>query len=157
MYVLLWTGPTFQTLTLKHQVLRITPLLCTQTTDDWLCRNMDSLTLTQGYPSRSSEIGDLQREQFVKHSKSHAKWYRLHPNQDRPASSVSFWHCDSAKLNSAYSQIARSSRLTSPAPTSHTLSQDTLRHWEKASRESTYVCNQAAGLNRCLSKVQQGM
>ena len=27
---------------------------------------------------------------------------------------------------------------------------------EKAARESTYVCNQAAGLSRCLSKVQQG-
>ena len=45
----------------------------------------------------------------------------------------------------------------SPAPSSRTLSQDTHRRWEKAARESTYVCNQAAGLSRCLSKVQQGM
>ena len=66
-------------------------------------------------------------------------------------------HCDSAKLNSAYSRIARSSGLTSPASTSRTLSQDTLRHWENTARESTYVCNQAAGLSRCLNKVQQGM
>ena len=77
----------------------------------------------------------------MKHSKSHTKWYRLHPNQDRLASSVTFWHCDSAKLNSAYSRIARSSGLTSPAPSSRTLS---------------HACNQAAGLSRCLSKVQQG-
>ena len=107
-----------------------------------------NLILTQGYPSRSSETGGLQRDQFVKHSKSHAKWYGLHPNQDRLASSVSFWHCDSAKLNNAYSQIARSSGLTSTAPTSLTFSQDTLRHWVKAARESTYVCNQAAILSR---------
>ena len=60
--------------------------------ENWLCRKMDglNLTLTQGCPSRSSEAGGLQRDQFVKHSKSHAKWYGLHPNQGRPASSVSF-------------------------------------------------------------------
>ena len=34
---------------------------------------------------------------------------------------------------------------------------DSLRRWEKAARESTYVCNQAARFSRCLSKVQQGM
>ena len=107
--------------------------------------------------SRSSETGGLQRDQFVKHSKSHAKCYGLHPNQARPARSESFWHCDSTKLNSAYSRIARSSELTSLAPTSRTLSQDTHRHWEKAARESTYVCNQVAGLSRCLSEVQQSM
>ena len=28
------------------------------------------------------------------------------------------------------------------------MSQGTLRHWEKAARESTYVCNQTAGLNK---------
>ena len=70
---------------------------------------------------------------------------------------MSFWHCDYAKLNSAYSRIARSSGLTSPAPSSRTLSQDTLRRWEKAARESTYICNQADRQSRCLSKVQQGM
>ena len=117
-------------------------------TEDWLCRKMDgwNLTLTQGYPSRSSETRGLQRDQFVKHSKSHAKWYGLHPNQDRLHGSLSFWHCNSAKLNSGYSRIARSSRLTLPAPTLRTLSQHTLRHWEKAARESTYVCNQEVRL-----------
>ena len=78
-----------------------------------------NLSLIPGYPSRSSETGGLHRDQFVKHSKSHAKWYGLHPNKASPASSVSFWHCDSAKLNSAYSWMTRSSGLTSPAPTSH--------------------------------------
>ena len=110
-----------------------------------------------GYPSRSFKTGGLQNDHFVKPSKSHAKLYGFHTIQDRSAGSLSFWHCDSAKLNSAYSQIARSFGLTTPALTSCLLSQDTLRRWEKAAMESIYVCNQAAGLSRCLSKVQQGM
>ena len=74
---------------------------------------MDSLNLTlvQGYPSRSSEVGGLQRDRFVRLAKSHVKWYGLHPNQDRPAGSVSFLQGDSAKLNSAFSRIARASGL----------------------------------------------
>ena len=44
-------------------------------TDDWLYRKMDglNLTLTQGYPSRSSEAGGLQRDKFIKYNKSQAK------------------------------------------------------------------------------------
>ena len=128
-------------------------------TDDWLCRKMDRLnvTLTHGYPSRSSEAQGLQRDQFVKPAKSQVKWYGLHPSQDKPAGSVSFWHSESAKLNSTYSRVATSSGLTSPAPVSRPISQDTLMKWEKSAREATYICNQAAGLNRCLNKVQQGM
>ena len=119
-------------------------------TDDWLCRKMDrlNLTLTQGYPSKGSDAGGLQRDQFIKASKSQGKWYGLHPNQNKPTGSISFWHCDNAKLNSTYSRIARSSGLTTPAPPSR---------WEKSAREATYMCNQAAGFSRCLSKVQQDL
>ena len=106
-------------------------------------------SLVQGYPSKSSESGGLQRDHFVKPAKSQVKWYGLHPSQDKPAGSVS-WHCDVAKLN-------RSSGLTSPAPASRTISQDTLRRWEKSARETTYVCNQAAGLSRCINKVHKTM
>ena len=53
--------------------------------------------------------------------------------------------------------MARPSGLTSPAPSSRSISQDTLRRWEKSAREATYICNQAAGLSRCLNKVQQNM
>ena len=128
-------------------------------TDDWLCRKMDrlNLTLVQGYPLRSSEVGGLQKDQFIKPVKSQVKWYVLHPSQDKPAGSVSFWHSETAKLKSTYSRVARSSGLVSPAPASRTISQDTLRRWEKSAREATYICNQAAGLSRCLNKVQQGM
>ena len=88
----------------------------------------------------------------MKPSKSQVKWYGLHPSQDRPSPGIV-----TARLNSTYSRIARSSGLTLPAPVSHPISQDTLRRWEKSACEATYICNQAAGFNRCLLKVQQGM
>ena len=37
------------------------------------------------------------------------------------------------------------------------LSQDILRRWEKAAREQSFMCNQAAGLSRCLTRVQDSM
>ena len=116
-----------------------------------------NLTLTQGYPSKGSEPGGLQRDQFIKPTKSQGKWYGLHPSQDKPAGSVSFWHSDNAKINSTFSRIARYSALSSPAPASRFIAQDTLRKWEKSAREASYMCNQAAGLSRCLNKVQQEM
>ena len=35
--------------------------------DEWLCRKLSklNLTLVEGYPSRSSEVGSLQKDQFV--------------------------------------------------------------------------------------------
>ena len=119
-------------------------------TDDWLCRKMDrlNLTLTQGYPAKGSEPGGLQRDQFIKPTKSQGKWYGLHPSPDKPAGSASFWHSDNAKVNSTFSRIARYSALSSPAPASRFIAQDTLRKWEKSAREATYMCNQAAGLSQ---------
>ena len=112
-------------------------------TDDWLCRKMDRLNviLIHGYLSRSSEAGGLQRDQFIKPAKSQVKWYGLHSSQDKPAGSISFWHSEVAKLNSAYGRVARSSGLTSQAPASHTISQDMLRKWENSAREAIYICN----------------
>ena len=71
-------------------------------TDDWLCRKMDRLNMTivQGYPSRSSEAGGFQKDQFINLAKSQVKWYGLHPSQDKLARSVSFWHSEAAKCNS---------------------------------------------------------
>ena len=46
---------------------------------------------------------------------------------------------------------------TSTPPASRRLSQETLRKWEKLSREATVNCNQAASFNCCLFKVQQNM
>ena len=127
-------------------------------TDEWLCCKMDKLyvTLVEGYQPRASASG-LQKDQFVKVGNSQSKWYRLHPSTDKTADTVSFWENESVNLNSSYSRIARSSDLSTPAPASRPLSQDTLRRWEKSACESSYICNQAAGFSRCLSKVQTSM
>ena len=56
-------------------------------TDEWLCRKMNKLniTLVEGYPSRASEAGGFQKNQFVKVCRSQTKWYGLQPNTEKPA------------------------------------------------------------------------
>ena len=67
------------------------------------------------------------------------------------------WFPELPKLNSAFSRVARRSLPT--APPSRALSQDILgsSRWERAAREQTVMCNQAAGLSRCLTRVQDAM
>ena len=60
-----------------------------------------------------------------------------------------------AKLNSSFSPVARRSLPT--IPPSRALSQDMRRRWERAAREQTVMCNQTAGLSRCLTRVQDAM
>ena len=119
-------------------------------TDEWLCKKMDKLniTLVESYSSRVSEAGGLQKDQFVKVSRSQSKWYGLHPNTEKPAGSVSFWGSESVKLSSSCSRITRPSGLSTPAPASCPFSQDTLIRWDKSVRECTYICNQVAGFSR---------
>ena len=59
------------------------------------------------------------------------------------------------KLNHSFSRVARRNLPT--APPSRAFSQDLLRRWERAAREQTIMCNQAAGLSRCLTRVQDSM
>ena len=54
-----------------------------------------------------------------------------------------------------FSRVARRNLPT--APPSRGLSQDILRLWERAAREQPVMCNQAAGLSRCLTRVQDAM
>ena len=110
----------------------------------------------KGTCQRASETGGLQKEQFVKVSKSQSKWYGLHPSTDKTADTVS-WGYESVKLNSSYSRIACSSGLSTPTPASDPLSQDTLRRWEKLAHESSYIGKQAASFSCRLSKVQTRM
>ena len=70
-----------------------------------------------------------------------------------PGKVVKCWSNDAPHLNSSYSHIAKPSGLT-VTPPSRPIAQDTLRKWDKALREGTYICNQAAGFNRCISKLQ---
>ena len=64
------------------------------------------------------------------------------------------WSPEPAKLNNAFSRVARRSLPT--AAHSRTFSQDILRCWERAAREQCIMCNQAAGLSR-LTNLQDEM
>ena len=135
----------------------------TMPTDEWLCNKFGKLnmTLTEVYSSRSSEAGGLLKDQFVRPPKSQAKWYNFAPNpqkSDQEASqTVTAWNTDVSKVNSSYSRIAKAVGIASTPPASRQISQDNLRRWEKAAREASTTCNQAAAFNRCLYKVQENM
>ena len=70
--------------------------------------------------------------------------------KDSGRSAVCFWSPEPAKLNSVFSRVARRNLPT--APPSRALSQDILRCWERAAREQSVMCNQAAGLSRCTGR-----
>ena len=130
--------------------------------DKWLCSKKGklNLTLTEGYPSRSSEAGGLLKDQFVCPPKSQGKWYSFvlnRPSGDQDPKSVHTWSTDTSKVNSMYSRIAKAAGIASTAPASRQISQDSLRRWEKSACEASITCNQAAAFNRCLYKVQDSM
>ena len=124
--------------------------------DDWLCRKMSSLNLTikEGYPTRNSDNTGLLRDQFIKIPRP-SRWYGMHAEKDSESSTVRSWSPDPAKLNHSFSRVAR--RNLPSAPPYRAFSQDLLRRWERAAREQTIMCNQAAGLSRCLTRVQDSM
>ena len=129
-------------------------------TDEWLCRKMSKLniTLVQGYPRRTSEAGGFLRDQFVRPPKSQQKWSGFHTNPKKDYDqSVSSWHTRSSRLNSTYLRIARQAGIASSPPMSRPISQENPRKWERSARESTVICNHAAGFNRCLLKIQENM
>ena len=87
---------------------------------------------------------------------SQNKWYGIHSDNLCPSGNTLSWY-ELAKLNSAFSRIARSSGLSSTPLASQPISQGTLREWEKTARESSYICNQSAEFNRFLHGVQDSM
>ena len=127
--------------------------------EDWLCRKLETLNLVliEGYPSKSSDPGGLHVDQFLRPPKSQSRWYGIHPAEPtdptRPGKSVNSWPNDAAKINSSFPRISTISSA-SPQPPSRPLSQDTMRKWEKAAKESSYICNQSAGFYRCITKIQ---
>ena len=123
--------------------------------EDWLCRKSETLNLVliEGYPSKSSEPSGLHVDQFLRPPKSQTRLYGIHPAEPkdplRPGKSITSLPNDAAKLNSAFP------RICNPAvANSHPPSRPTLRKWEKAAKETSYVCNQSAGFNRCITKIQ---
>ena len=113
-----------------------------------------NLTITEGYPTRNTDNAGLLRDQFIKPPRS-SRWYGMHAEKDSESTTVRTWSPKPAKLNHSFSRIAR--RNLNTAPPSRAFSQDLLRHWERAAREQTIMCNQAAGLSRCLTRVQDSM
>ena len=129
---------------------------------DWLCKKLENLNLVliDGYPSKSSEPGGLHMNQYICPPKSQSRWYGIHPAEPkditRPGRYVTTWPNDAAKLNSTFARIAKPS-VTSVQPPSPPIAQDTLRKWEKAAKETSYICNQSTGFNRCFTKIQDSV
>ena len=121
------------------------------------CRKMDklNLTITEGYPARNTDTAGLPKDQFIKPPRS-SRWYGRHAEKkDCESNIVCTWSPEPAKINHSFSRVARQSLPS--APPSPAFSQDMLRHWERAACEQTVMCNQAAGLSRCLTRVQDAM
>ena len=123
-------------------------------TEDWLCRKLSkpNLTMTEGYPSRTTEAGSLPMDHFLRPPKPQTKWYGLYSGQQLDPATVTSWNTGPSKLNNSFGRIARKA-----PPASRRISQDTLRRWERTAREASVVCNQTASFNRCLFKVQGDM
>ena len=130
--------------------------------EDWLCKKLENmnLVLIEGYPSKSSEPGGLHIDQYLRPPKSQNRWYGIHPAEPkditRSGRYVTSWPNDAAKLNNAFTRIGKPSATTSQ-PSSRPIAQDTLRKWEKAAKETSYICNQSAGFNRCITKIQDSV
>ena len=125
--------------------------------DEWLCKKMEKLNITvqEGYPSCTSETAGLARDQFVKSPKT-LKWYGMHcEKKDFSRSKVHTWTNEPARMNSTFPRIAN--RSLPSAPASRPVSEENLRKWERASRDQSYMYNQAAAFSRCLTKVQDNM
>ena len=84
--------------------------------DDWLCRKMEKLNLTvaEGYRSKNTQTAGLLRDQFVKTPRS-SRWYDMQADKkDSGSSAVRHWSPELAKLNNAFSRVARRSLPTAP-------------------------------------------
>ena len=131
--------------------------------DDWLCQKLERLNLTvaEGYPSRSQDSAGLKRDQFIKIPKSQEKWYKMHllkpEGPQRPGRSVFSWRNSEAKVNSQFPRITRASAYPSTGPPSRPIAQESLRRWERAACEDSYIINHAAGFSRCSTELQEKM
>ena len=138
MLEVLWVGT-------RYQSLKLCPRLMTTLLP--VCRKMDNLNLTITEGSAG-----LLKDQLVKPP----RWYGMHTEKkDCESNTVCTWSTELANLNHSFSRVARRSQPS--APPYRAFSQDMLRRWERAARELTLMCNQAAGLSRCLTRVQDAM
>ena len=108
-----------------------------------------NLTVAEGYPSRAQDSPGLKRDQFIKVRKSQSRWYKMHLMKPQ--------HSTEAKVNSQFPRITRASAYPSTGPPSRPISQESLRCWERAAREDSYIVNHTAGFNRCSTELQDRM
>ena len=123
--------------------------------DEWLAKRMDSLNLAvaQGYPSKASDSAGLTTNRFLKNPTS--RWYDMWADPSKVAEDkATIWSNKFSRLNRTFSRISKAS-FASKHPSSLPIAQENLRRWEEKARQGTFLCNQAAGLSRCLRKVQE--
>ena len=124
--------------------------------DDWLCRKMEKLDLTvaEGYTG-TQKLLDSSGTSLSSHQGRSDGMACMLTRKTLVDLLCVLGLQEPAKLNSAFSRVTRRNLPT--APPSWALSQDILRRWERAAREQSVRCNQAAGLSRCLTRVQDTM
>ena len=131
--------------------------------DDWLCQKLERLNLiaVEGYPLKSQNSAGHKRDQFIKVPKSQSKWYTMHllkpEGPHRPGRSFFNWRNTESKVNSQFPRITKASTYPSTGPPSGPISQESLRRWERAAREDSYIVNHAAGFSRCSTELQDKM
>ena len=95
--------------------------------DEWLCKKLEKLniTITECYPSRSSETSGLLKDQFGKTPKT-LKWYNMYSEKKVFSRSKVFsWSSDPPKLNSSFSRVANHCLLPHhPGPSTKICSED---------------------------------
>ena len=89
-------------------------------TQEWLCKKLSklSITLVEGYPSRTSEAGGLLLDQFLRPAKSQSRWYGICPGQKTDSQTVSGWSVSASKLNGSYNRIVRKAGMAPTSPAS---------------------------------------
>ena len=95
--------------------------------DDWLSWKLEklNLTLTECYPTHSTDTNGLSRDEFVKVPHT-LKWYDVYSNKkDFSWSKITYWSNEPAKIDSAFTRIARPS-LSTKLPTSWPIAQEKL-------------------------------
>ena len=119
--------------------------------DDHLCRKMEKLqvNIKQGYPTKSSDPSPLGKGQFLR-VPPRSRWYQLYQKPgaiaDHP-DRIKMWYQDTCKVNPTLSNISKGSAASSPA--SLPVPQDTVKKWEKATKDQTVILNTAAGIVKC--------
>ena len=73
----------------------------------------------------------------------------------RPGHTVFNWRNTEAKVNSQFPRITKASAYPSTGPPSRPIS--SLRRWERAAREDSYIINHAAAFSRFFTELQDKM